>query len=433
MIIVLEGPDCAGKTTLAHALIKASGDRTRYIHALRPEVQWPYATQILYQAVLNERAGLDTILDRHWISDNVYSYIDPSRGRSGIHVRRMESVLNRYGAFYILAAPDPRLCLAEYKKTHVERNELYGKRFTDVQRVMKLYRALWTGMQQPQPADDHPEQYTSQLTFTQPFCQRPLARNYDRFMVCDQQRWARDVWEVARVDTAWFREADPLRELRGKLDEEYLNLSGSLLSCKALLVGERAADPSRRCLWPFYSHKGSAAYLTRSLHRSLVPELDVAFVNAYSAYTQSTKPLSTVIEWISQHRPSARVVALGREAAHALEDVGCHDYVHVPHPQWARRFNHHGDYNVKLEAAIYGQQRALPHGPVGVSADLPATDGVRQKGRSARTARPGAGKLQLDLSGVRPVGEFRGEKALTRVHQGRASVVPPRGPRGPND
>lgn len=359
MIIVLEGPDCAGKTSLARALMRASKGPVKYIHATRPKEQWPYITEILDQAVGYHISSFDVIIDRAWISDNIYSYIDPSAGRAGINVRRQESVLHRYGAYNILCVADPDELISEYKQKLNERDELYGNKFDKMLTVMKLYHDLWTGNVTVQFEGDHPEQYTDQLTRVRPLCRHPLARCYDRFAVIDQQRWARDVWEIAKVETKCFSEADPVRGL--PTDEDEVNLSGSLLTCKALLVGDAPGPGDRPLHAPFYSNTGSSAYLTKSLHRSAVPETDVAIVNAYNV-DRSVRALEMCLDWLRNYRPRVRVVALGNEAADALDDRGCFDFVKVPHPQWARRFDHHGSYHVKLGAAIYGRPQPHRHG-----------------------------------------------------------------------
>lgn len=388
MIIVLEGPDCAGKTTLAQALMKASGDKAKYIHLTRPDTdQWSFANNEIETAISWDTSGEDVIIDRLWVSDNVYSLIDPSKHRSGIHVRRQESLMHRYGAFNILCAPDPRLLIHEYKNKLKDRNEYYGDRFTDILKVMYRYRMLWVGRPTMiQSEEGQPEQYVDQLCFTQPFNRRPLTRLYDRFAVFDQEQWAEDTWEIAKIETRAYRRADPLRILT---TNDYRNLSGSLMTARALLVGDVSGGEETR--WPFYSCQGSSAYLTKALHRAMVPETDIALVNAYTredtapskkkSRTRHGGSLGLVLEWVAEHRPRMKIVALGTRAAEALDDNGIENYVVIPHPQWARRFDHHGHYHsmlgVSIDDGTKQKRRASSYRPMGDTTDLSAADDLR--------------------------------------------------------
>jgi len=348
MIIVIEGADGAGKTTLARALMRHSTGHAQYIHATRPEKQWPYATDLLHQAVDNELRGCHTILDRHWVSDNIYYTIDPNEeARSGIHVRRQDSVLGRFGAYYILCAPDAMLLMNEYTKLEQQRPEMWGKKYEGMFRVMQKYRFLWFGL----PGEPG-NQYTDQMISHDPWTKRPLTMLYDRFNVNDIEQWARSAWQRMSFETQPFIDADPVRNLIA--DDEVLNLSGSLLTCQALLVGERAGRIKAPMHWPFYSNKGSSAYLTSSLHEANIWERDVALVNAYSTVNMSTKPLEVCLRWLKAHRPEVKVIALGKEATYALDALGHTNYVMIPHPQWARRFNHNGNYHMMLRSVIYG-------------------------------------------------------------------------------
>jgi len=351
MIIVIEGADGAGKTTLAQAMLRHCPGEAHYIHATRPEKQWPYATDLLHQAVDNELRGYHTILDRHWVSDNIYYTIDPNEeARSGIHVRRQDSVLSRFGAFYILCAPDPTRLMTEYVKLSEGRAELYGKKYEGMRRVMDKYQRLWFGAE-----TNSGSQYTDQMIISDPWNSRPLTILYDRFEVSNVEQWARLAWQRMMFETKPFIDADPVRNLIA--DDEVLNLSGSLLTCKALLVGERASKIKLPMHWPFYSNKGSAGYLTKSLHEGNIHERDVALVNAYSTLNMSTRPLDVCVKWLRAHRPEVKVIALGKEATYVLDTLGHSNYVMVPHPQWARRFDHHGQYHTMLRSVI-GEHRS---------------------------------------------------------------------------
>ena len=73
-LIILEGPDGAGKSTLARKLYRAMGPRTKYFHhgpyhgVAEDKLAIEYLSSI-EDALADDR---DVILDRSWISEKVY-------------------------------------------------------------------------------------------------------------------------------------------------------------------------------------------------------------------------------------------------------------------------------------------------------------------------------------------------------------------------
>lgn len=347
MIIVIEGADGAGKTTLAHALMEALPPGVgEYIHATRPDDQWSYATGLIDEAVAAHRRGKTVIMDRLWISDNIYSWINPHYSRSGIHVRRQESVLNRYGAFYIMCCPHPRQLITEYKQLSRTRTEMFGDKIEGMQLVMQRYYDLWHGGPVPQGFGDRPEQYTDQLSVLSPMKSRPLSYLYDRFTSSKPHNWAKMLLQFISMQVEPFLKADVASTFtRG---DEWMNLSGSLLTARALFVNNMENDYLRPLWWPLYDRHKEGEFFSKSLHRVGIPEMDVAVMHAYTRNNLSTAPLEKAINWLMEHRPEVRIIALGQEATVPLDELDIH-YTMIP--RLSHRTKH---FHTLLKQVVYG-------------------------------------------------------------------------------
>ena len=344
MIIILEGPDAAGKTTLAGILRKLIGEKYRYLHdRYHPGRQFYWDTAILRQAVKNELRGETTIVDRHWIGDNIYGSVFRNGGE--LWVRRVDSVLQRFGASYIICCPEPRVLEAEFQEVRNTRPEKFHSMIDVAQRFNDL---VYGSSDRPIDGD-----YVEQQSHAFPWavCRR-MVIHYDRFAI---HRDNLHVWLKHNILPCFQQEADFARNadpLTRELDS--WELSGSLRCCQALLVGERAMHLDAPVNWPFYSNKESAAYLTKALHKARICETDIAITNARSVRNNTRDNFMKIIRWLKENRQDVRIVALGNEAKKSVQFHGYSVDAVLPHPQWARRFDHHGDYHMQLKAAVYG-------------------------------------------------------------------------------
>ena len=93
-IVVLEGANAAGKTTLARHLVERYG--ARYLHSRPTRDPWRRHVAMLRRAVaLSERHLV--VLDRHWLSEQVYGRVFGSPAYD-LGARCLDRVLRRYGA-----------------------------------------------------------------------------------------------------------------------------------------------------------------------------------------------------------------------------------------------------------------------------------------------------------------------------------------------
>lgn len=341
MIFIVEGPDGAGKTTIAKYLCETLD--AHYIHDRHVKDQWCLNTAQLRLAIKYYMSGQHVVLDRHWLGDNVYG--STFRGGGSLWVRRIDSVLQRFGAVYILCLPP----IDQLEERFQELRQIRPEKFNTIREVACRYHDLYYGnVIRPFDGD-----YVEQQSCLYPWADsNRIIFVYDRFKytVIGTHRWLKGTVIPAAKDLHDnIRNADPLaREL------DAWELSGTLRYCKALLVGERGKHPLAAVNWPFYANVHSPAYLTKALHKAKVCETHIALTNAKSIKGNNWGNFMKIFRWVKDNRPEVKVVAMGAAAEKAITYHGYRFDASIPHPQWACRFAHNGEWWKQLEAAIYG-------------------------------------------------------------------------------
>lgn len=302
-LVIFEGPDCGGKSTLMHAAMKLfHGSSYRSVH------HGPYSgisadqlPRFYVESMSSLFEGGPTMgMDRCWLSEFIYGTVH----RGGVtrirppERRQLERMALRHGAVVVLCLPP----LEVVKKAWLERKGAdseaeYLDKVEQLEQVWHMYNDL--------------EQMTD----------LPVVR-YD-YTVHNHQVSAL----VNRIQKA----------STGVHDTEWRRTAGSN-DPKAIIVGEKPSNPtSRDAMWqfPFCSFgAGSSIWLTDHLEEWSVRERDLFWVNA-DAGLYSLKDMWTV-----------PIVALGNEAAERVrKDVGREPFV-VNHPAYHRRFKSNEDYGL---------------------------------------------------------------------------------------
>jgi len=124
MIIILEGPDGAGKTTLADQLLNSLQYGVRihhhgsYLSCTPNEIQNAYFRSIY-------DASPTIIMDRSWLSEPIYADVvrkSPSRLSSN-HVRELELAASARGVLVVNCRPPLSTCIKK-EDEYVDTNQL---------------------------------------------------------------------------------------------------------------------------------------------------------------------------------------------------------------------------------------------------------------------------------------------------------------------
>lgn len=280
MIIILEGPDGSGKTTLAKQL------QARY--SLKYHHEGPPPTDIKaldhYGAVLDNLRQENVVIDRFALGERVYGPIlrgSDTLGADGWHV--FQRLTRATLAIEILCLPSYETC-----------------------------RAAW--------ASGRPELVKNEPQFHQIY--EGWKRVSDRV---DQY-----IYDYS-LEYAWLRLCQFIDEhvLDDPLPTPYVGSPDATY----LFVGERGADPTCKHNLPFFSTSNSSAYLNRALAEAGFKEDEFCLVNAYNHDGSPNKLQQFDI-----------TIPLGKVAVQAVLDARERRAIdtrlyEMPHPQYWKRFH----------------------------------------------------------------------------------------------
>lgn len=143
-VILLEGPDACGKTTLAQHFVDNYG--AHYIHSTwspiletRMEQYLDYAMDIAYLVSQNQLV----VLDRHWLSELVYTDVfREDAKRAEWHTRVHTTFIQLLNGIVIFCMPNSIASAYEnFSECKDTREEMYD----DIAEVIYAYHALWDG------------------------------------------------------------------------------------------------------------------------------------------------------------------------------------------------------------------------------------------------------------------------------------------------
>jgi len=173
MIIVLEGSDGTGKTTLARHLQEKLG--AHYIHLT---YRWPdkmdkyHVAALLHAISIIEKTDKPVILDRWWLSEAVYSKVFRGGSKWPQLGRSLERALLSRGGIYIMClADDIGSYTTSFKKLRDSRNEMYA----DTTEVARVYNDIYHGVK---TYPDSIKSYVDSIMYKQPMKYWPHVLRY---------------------------------------------------------------------------------------------------------------------------------------------------------------------------------------------------------------------------------------------------------------
>jgi thymidylate kinase len=176
-IIVLEGPDCTGKTTLANHFVDTYG--AKYIHGTWSEeaelVQHTILMEQIAEAVSIADAGGLVIIDRSWITEFIYA--DVFRGGTSWPELAEDGFLELMAndAIYVFCMPFSPISVEKHRKRFLARANNGGEMYLEMGKIVEAYHCFVFGLKHaqalaeddipadnPDPDDNDPDLSTGQ-------------------------------------------------------------------------------------------------------------------------------------------------------------------------------------------------------------------------------------------------------------------------------
>ncbi len=296
-LLVLEGADGTGKTTLAKAIEKRNH---RYVHNGPP----PDGISLFehYTQQMLAARHVDTVFDRLHVGELIYGPV--MRGKSLITLEEMR-LLNR-----LLFSMGGKVIFCDTNNEAILGNWLDRKGQEYVDQVEKIKRVA----------------YDYRTLFDQEFGQQDT-------VVFDYN----ESYLLERVNQFFPYDEVPDFLRRKRCPEGVIGAP----EAKFLIVGERVnPELSFGQDLAFYSMENSSGFLNRCLWDAGYKEHELSFTNARTI-TSATRDLYSL--WTNDR--SLVVITLGKLAAETCDNQAV-PHLEVPHPQYVKRFEgkHRGRY-----------------------------------------------------------------------------------------
>lgn len=138
-ILIFDGPDGVGKTTLIN-YIKKKYNNSYYMHLRVHKNMKLWHTASARYAIRKKLEGKLVLLDRHWPSEQCYAYI--YRNGPSYNPRFLYNRLKDQKTFYVWCIPED---IERVKENHRINRELRHEEYHDIDKVVDYYYYHWFG------------------------------------------------------------------------------------------------------------------------------------------------------------------------------------------------------------------------------------------------------------------------------------------------
>ena len=316
-IIVLDGPDAVGKTTLAKAIIEKY-PKTKYFH-----LGYRYKDRMFdYHTAAIRVAGKaavthNVILDRWWPSEGCYASIYRGGSAWPLQGRFLERAGLKYGAVYVMCLPDENTA-KRFKKMKEERTEMYE----DIKEVSELYTKFYNGDKDHKDKGNYIDQIilnggAKEIPYFLPYTIEKWGAHKDMFI--DMIMHAAKKMRM----TQWLTALNPNEH----------NILGHKQFAKYLFVGDKVHPKYKRLFWPFFEYGNCSLSFTTILNKLWIKERNCAWTNIHHPITGQLD-----LRFPKAANGHIKIIALGKEAKEALDKNEIKTHAVLKHPQYYRRF-----------------------------------------------------------------------------------------------
>jgi len=324
-IIILDGPDATGKTTLQEFFVKKYDAIPIHLTwnkelALR---MFDYQTEEMLRAVELSTNHL-VVVDRHWISEKIYANVLRGGSPWPLMGRMMDRVWRKHAALYIITLPVQSQLGFEMALQRHNDNIDNAHPYTD-QQFMKLLH---------QYSDFYNDNITRHDMI--PYFMEFDGHNLDKFT-------ERVMVRLNFLQTTQYPPA---------LLPRNTNIAGHSAKARYLIIGEQVNCKDNPFSWPFYAYKNSSLFLTEVIAELKINETWLMWANAKNADGSFNILIPELII-----RYGLVPIVLGNEAERVLRNNGFKNTTTIMHPSYARRFNKHDAFKKDLCKAVQAKDK----------------------------------------------------------------------------
>lgn len=350
MIIILDGPDGSGKTTLAKAMIDRYGERCKYLHITRRKQQllWYYAS--LKNAWLWNQEGYHVVIDRSWTSECIYSkvYHPKQRPQYDHLVRMIHRISLSIKALNVLCIPS-EWDNEEYAKLCKGRDEMY---IDKMEEVYTLYHNLYYGQNMWRNyLDTLGDSYVDQLSKAGVIGQEDFTV-YDRYH-SDENDISDIIIKGLELQAGYGGvKMVPAFDLDvSEFPHRFARYSGNPVEGGYLFLGNPRSE-FRRSIWPMVStdniEDNTVVFINKCLHKMRILEYQTCFLNftKHRHFAETGGDGGGIADFIKKARTT---IVLGcEESAKYLHEKSL-PYTYLPMP---KETDTHEDYCSLITDAI---------------------------------------------------------------------------------
>lgn len=312
-LLLLEGSDGTGKTTLAQHFVERYGAHYLHLTYRFPNRMWTYHAAALHRACKLSQDRL-VVLDRQWVSEGIYANV--YRGGSRWHHggRMFDRVIQKHAGIYIFClAIDLGTYSERYEKLKTQRFEMYENTVD----VARQYNALFNGHEW----DIKYPGYVYDCARWQPFSERRDAFGY----AIEIEGQDKELFGETVLERLYERRST---QYRRALSLDDYNFLGHSAKARYVVIGDRINKTNRVIDYPWYAHKNSSLFLCEVWSKLGLRETDFVYTNA-----NDFNGMTHMYEMIKEGKTP---IALGSEALKLAPHR--EDLIYIPHPSYGRRF-----------------------------------------------------------------------------------------------
>ena len=267
-ILVLEGADCSGKTTLAKAILSHGDIAYLHLSYRYPTAMFQYQLAAVMRAV-KEARHRPVVIDRLWMSEAVYAKVYRGGSPWPEMGRMLDRILQRYGALYIMCVRDDT---EEHLRHFAETAKLRHEMYSDISGVVSEYHSLLNGLLDSYL--DSRDGYYNLLCYNG-------VKDRDDVIVYDMEDYTTEssINDFARLALSYQNLFSYYGEVVNDIQSsKSKRFAGNFRRSKVLFIGS-APTRYRDCHYPFVSNNDDSVMFAKVLTELGIHESTISFAD----------------------------------------------------------------------------------------------------------------------------------------------------------